>query len=62
MPLEKDGEVTVPSKRWGYFNRKKYSLVAKDTDRLNKILNHFRVFSVQTFKNIPKFSMCNMYG
>ena len=30
--------------------------------KLNGILNHFRVFSVQTFKHIPKVLMTDIYG
>ena len=62
MPLSKDGSVSVPRKSWGSFDRVKYMLLTKDTVRMNRVLNYFRVFSVETFKNIPQFSYCNMYG
>ena len=29
---------------------------------MKNILNHFRIFSVATFKNIPKYQMVNMFG
>ena len=30
--------------------------------KLNGILNHFRVFSVQSFKQIPKDEMVDIFG
>ena len=57
-----DGCLKNPKKKWTFFNRVDGGIVVPHYEAMNKILNHFRVFSVQTFKQIPKFIMVNMFG
>ena len=62
ISLKKDGRITFPKKKWTYFNRHFSAILRTHTESINRFLNHFRIFSVQAFRQIPKFQMCNMYG
>ena len=59
ISLSKNGVITAPRENDRKFNRLKNfdDMVGKRT-----ILNHFRVFSIESFKTIPQFQMRDMYG
>ena len=46
LPLSVGGERLVPRKRWTYFNRVDGGIVNPHIEAMDRILNHFRVFSV----------------
>jgi hypothetical protein len=62
LPLSLGGKSMTPRKIWASFNRVKSGIVNPDYETMDNILNHFRVFSVQSFKQIPKFVMVNLFG
>ena len=57
-----DGKQLKPENSYAKFDRLREGIVNPNMTKLNGILNHFRVFSVQTFKHIPKVLMVDIFG
>ena len=57
-----DGREIKPDLSSTKFNRIQEGIKNPNFGKLNTILNHFRVFSVQSFKQLPKDLMVDIFG
>ena len=62
LPVVVNGKEVKPAASYLHFDRVREGIVNPNIKALNGILNHYRVFSVQTFKQIPKDLIVDLFG
>ena len=60
LAIEREGKLEVPQPM--KMNRKDEGIVNRNITKMEAILNHFRVFSVECFRLIPQFDLRDYYG
>ena len=62
VSLEVNGKISKPDSGLNYFHRGNEAIVNPNMRKLNLILRHFRVFSIDAFRYIPQTDLRDVYG
>jgi len=60
--LEYKDSLLQSLQEWSHFHRGREAIVKPDITKLNAILNHMRVFAIESFRFIPQFDLRNIHG